>query len=290
VSCKGVFTALVTPFDQEGRVDLNRFGMLLDRQMTAAVDGVVILGTTGEAPTLNSDEKEALVRMAVSKVKGSLALFVGTGSNSTHETIERSVLAERLGADGVMIVTPYYNMPSPEGIYAHVKEVARKISLPIMYYNTPGRSGRALTLPLFSSLLEIDQMVALKDCSSSFSFMSELLALIQKKRPSFSLLTGDDEALFTTMMLGGKGVVSVLSNLFPEKMRQLAIALERKQVEEARRLHFELLPYFKLAFIEGNPTSIKAMMNHQGLEVGGVRMPLQPISETGAFKIKESFL
>lgn len=271
---KGLYTALITPFDENNRFDLPGFRTLIRRQIENKVDGIVVLGTTAETPTLSETEKHHIMINAQEEAAGKATFIVGTGSNSTATTIENTKLAEQLGADYALVITPYYNKPTQEGVYRHFKAVAESVKIPIIIYNHPGRTGTAITIETFLRLAEIPNICAIKETSGNVSFMSELI----EKLPQLSVLSGDDPLTYPLMTLGGTGVISVAANLIPAEMKALVTACEEGQYDLAKQLHYQMAPLLRALFIESNPIPMKAAMEMSGLPSGGVRLPLCEMS------------
>lgn len=270
---KGTITALITPFQGE-ELDREGFEKNIAFQLESGVSGILPLGTTGEAPTLAPDEKEAVIKIAVKQAKGKVSVWVGTGSYSTQETISKTRHAEELGADVALVVTPYYNKPMQEGIYRHFKAVAEATSLPIMVYNIEGRCGRNIETPTLKRLSEIPNIVGVKEASGNVLQMSEVIREMGQVRPDFAVMSGDDALALPLIALGGKGAVSVVSNLIPKEMVALINAALEGRFEEARAMHHRLFPLFRDAFIEVNPVPIKEAMTLCGMAAGKPRLPL----------------
>lgn len=267
-------TALITPFRGK-EVDLEGLALLIQRQIAARVGGILLLGTTGEAATLTQEERSAIIRRAVQEGKGQIPIWVGTGRNSTQETIEETRKAHEMGAHIALVVAPYYNKPSQEGLYRHFEAVARSSLLPIILYNVPSRTGVHLEPATVLRLAILERVIGIKEASGHVLAANDLLA---SAPDPFSVWSGDDVLTLPMMALGAKGVISVVSNLVPEKIVQLVSAIEDNRWSEARALHYSLLPLFKAAFIDVNPVPIKEAMALSGLPAGGVRLPLCEMS------------
>lgn len=286
---KGLWTALITPFHEDGSIDEKGFLKLLELQMEASVDGVIIFGTTGESPSLSEEEKSSLLKKARKQLNGKTKLAVGTGSNCTQKTIEECKKAHDAGADAALVVTPYYNKPMQEGLFAHYAHVAEATPLPLILYNVPGRTGVNLLPATIARLAKFPTIQAVKEASGNIVQMMELLELVPQIKSSFSILSGDDNLTLPLMALGGHGVVSVVSNLIPEEVKQLVNACRKNDFEKARELHFQLLPLFKAAFIETNPIPIKALMHFAGLPSGPSRLPLTPPEADNERKLRHLY-
>lgn len=277
---KGVYTALVTPFDKNGAVNFDKLGELLEKQIAAGVAGVVPMGTTGESPTMYNAEHDDVVRYTVEKVDGRVQVWAGTGSNNTQQAIRTTLEAEKSGADGALIVTPYYNKPSQAGLKRYFQDIAEASKLPIIVYNIKGRTAVNIETDTLAEIARIPNVVAVKEASGDIGQMADVLDRFADGRGDpFWVLSGDDALTVPLMSLGGHGVISVVSNLVPERMVALVQAAASGDFEQARRIHYELLPLFKAAFIETNPVPIKAAMVLCGLDVGSVRSPLAPLTD-----------
>lgn len=270
----GVFTAIVTPFDAAGNLDEEGLRRNIRHQIECGVDGIVALGTTGEAPTLSSKEQKQVIKIAVQEAKGKIAVIIGTGSYSTAQTIEYSRTAEEMGADAVLVVTPYYNKPTQEGLYRHFKALADSISIPIILYNVQGRTAVNIQTETVRRLLDIPRIVATKEASGNILQIADVIEMAAQHRPNFTILSGDDPLTFSLMALGGHGVISVASNLLPKEIKTLVDTLEKRDLQAARDLHYKLAPLFKGIFIETNPMPIKAAMNLCGMPAGPCRLPM----------------
>jgi 4-hydroxy-tetrahydrodipicolinate synthase len=287
VSLAGTFTALVTPLKDDGAVDYDGWRRLIEFQLEEGIAGLVPLGTTGETPTLEDDEEERLIGIAVKTVGGKVPLVIGAGSNSTKSMLFYAKRAKDLGADAVLIATPYYNKPNDSGLLKHF-EAAASVDIPIVVYNIPGRTGRNIPTALMKCLMKLPQVIGVKEASGDINQIGEVIDAAAKIRPDFQVTSGDDGLTLPVMALGGTGVVSVVSNLIPKKMTAFTDALRRGDYTEGRRLHYELLPLFRTAFVETNPVPIKAAMNMAGLPVGPVRLPLGPLSTASEKLLRET--
>jgi 4-hydroxy-tetrahydrodipicolinate synthase len=279
---KGAFTALITPMKENGDVDYEGFRRLIDFQIEGGIDGLVPLGTTGETPTLEDDEEERLIKIAVEEVRGRVPIIVGTGSNSTKSMIGYTKRAKDLGADAALVVTPYYNKPNDEGLIRHF-EAAAAVGIPVMIYNIASRTGRNIPAPLIERLSRIPGILGVKEASGDISQMEDIIQDTAGPRKAegrdFTVLSGDDALTLPLIALGGDGIISVASNLIPGKVTALARSCLSGNFEEGRKLHYELLPFFKAAFVETNPVPIKAAMAWAGLPAGPARLPLGPLSK-----------
>lgn len=272
---QGVFTALITPFNKDGSIDIGAYRDLVQRQIDGGVDGLVPVGTTGESPTLESSEKEMLIKEAVKIAAGRIPVIAGTGSNNTKTAVEATKKAHTLGADITLQVAPYYSKPSPDGLYRHFIEVAEKGDLPVMIYNVPGRSGVNISASLLNNLTKHPNIIALKEANGDPKHFQDFLST----RPeNFSVLSGDDVLTLPMMICGAQGVVSVASNMFPKEMSQLVKNMAEGRIKEALALHNRLYPFFINQFIETNPVPIKTYMADKGLCKEFFRLPLSELN------------
>jgi 4-hydroxy-tetrahydrodipicolinate synthase len=278
----GVHTAIVTPFDENFKVNEEVLRQHIAFQLKMKVDGLIILGTTGETPTLTAYEKQKIIEIAIdenNKNKNKAFLSIGTGCYSTAATIENTKKAEDKGADAALVVTPYYNKPTQEGLYRHFKAVAEAVTIPIIIYNIAGRTGQNLQTETLKRLSEIENIVGVKEASGNILQMMDVYAHISENRPDFCLLCGDDALTLPAMTIGATGVISVVSNLVPALVVELIRRIRSYDLQGAKELHYQLLPLFKGAFLETNPIPIKYAMNMLGMNVGGCRLPLCEMSE-----------
>ncbi|MFC7372225.1 4-hydroxy-tetrahydrodipicolinate synthase [Fictibacillus iocasae] len=271
-----ISTAMVTPFDSRGNIDLNRTTKLIRHLIENGSDSLVVAGTTGESPTLTNEEKIALLRHVVKTVGGKVPVIAGTGSNNTRASIELSKKAEAEGADAIMIVAPYYNKPSQAGIVAHYKAIAESVSLPVMAYNIPGRSIVSFTLDTVKRLADVPNITALKDAGGNLDFMA---SVIEETRDDFLLYSGDDGLTLPAMAIGAAGVVSVASHVIGNEMQEMIALFHDGKVKEAASIHRKLLPVMNELFKAPSPAPVKTALQLKGLDVGGVRLPLLPLDE-----------
>jgi len=266
----GLFTALVTPF-RGGEIDEPALRRLVDRQVEAGVDGVVPCASTGESATLSHAEHARAVEIAVSEVRGRVRVLAGAGSNSTREAIELTALAKRAGADGALLISPYYNKPTQEGIVAHYAAIAAETEFPLVFYNIPGRTASNLLPATQARLAEIEQVVGVKESSGDLDQVAEVIARCPE---GFAVFSGDDALTLPIMALGGAGVISTSANVAPGEMRALVRALQQERLADARRIHLRLMPLFDALFLETNPIPVKAALAMLGLCDGEIRLPL----------------
>jgi len=279
---RGVFTALVTPF-RDGSVDEDALKRLVEFQVSEGIDGIVPAGTTGEASTLSYEEHERVIELTVKWVAGKIPVIAGTGSNSTKETIELTEIAKNLGADLALVVAPYYNRPSQEGLYRHFKKVAEDVDLPLILYNIPGRTGVNMLPELVARLAQIPNVVAIKEAAGSMQQVADIYRLTKGEFPIFS---GDDNLFLPMMSVGATGVISVVSNMVPAKMRMLGEAFLGGDVAKALSLHVELMPLFAGLFVEVNPVPVKEALHYMGYMEKDVRMPLCALSKENSELVK----
>jgi len=270
----GVYTAIVTPFSND-RIDYDSYHILLERQIKAGVSGVVPCGTTGESPTLSYEEHSELIRKTVEICKGKIQVIAGTGSNSTKEAIELTEYACKDGVDGILSVNPYYNKPTQEGLFLHFQAIAKASSKPIMLYNIPGRTAINMLPETIQRLSGIPNIVSVKEATGDLGQMSKTISLVPG---AFTVLSGDDNLTLPLMSVGGRGVVSVVSNLFPESVRNLVDAFRNGDILKAKEIHYSLLKVFSLAFVETNPIPVKAALHWMGLCKNELRLPLTELS------------
>lgn len=284
---QGTYTALVTPMFGDGSVDYDGFRKLVQNQIKAGVSGLVPLGTTAETPTLNeNDEEEKLIRIVMEEVqnakqtsKRDIPIIMGAGSNNTRDAVYYVERAKKSGADYALVVTPYYNKPSQEGIFRHFEAVS-KVGIPIIVYNIKGRTGTNITTSLLKRIAMLPNIAGVKEASGDIGQMIDVIAEIKNIKPEFSVLSGDDSLTLPLVAAGGDGVVSVVSNLAPELMVKMTNAALENDIIEARKIHYRLLPFFKAAFCDGNPTSIKYALKTKGMiDTDAVRLPLVEVTE-----------
>lgn len=271
-----VSTAMVTPFDAKGNIDFIKTTQLVEYLINNGSDSLVISGTTGESPTLTSEEKIALFKHVVKVVNKRVPVIAGTGNYNTKETIELTKKAEQAGVDGILLVAPYYNKPNQEGLYQHFKVVAESTKLPIMLYNIPGRSVVNIEPQTIIRLSEISNIVAVKEASGNLVQMAEIIA---NTPDDFVLYSGDDSLALPVLAIGGFGVVSVSSHIIGNEMQKMIEAFFLGNTKEATRLHQKLLPIMKGLFAAPSPVPVKTALQLKGLNVGSVRLPLVPLTE-----------
>ncbi len=271
----GSLVALPTPF-RDGQLDLEALRRLVDRQIEAGTSGLVPCGTTGEASTLSASEFEAILRAVVEESRGRVPVIAGTGSNSTAAAAARAKRARALGADGALVVVPYYNKPTQPGLHAHFETVARESGLPIMLYDVPSRTGRALEVTTIARLAELPGIVALKDACADLAKTS---AVLERVGDRLVVLSGEDGLTWPMMALGARGAVGVTANVAPAEVAKLIAAAESGAMESARRYHFKLKPLSEALFLETNPIPVKAALAALGLIKDELRLPLVSMSD-----------
>jgi 4-hydroxy-tetrahydrodipicolinate synthase len=279
---EGVFTALITPFKENGDIDEAALKKFVDFQIDNGVHGLLPMGTTGESPTLSHDEHIEVIRIVTKHVNKRCPVIAGTGSNCTREAINLTKRAGDCGADASLQVAPYYNKPTQEGFYQHFMKIADNVDIPIIIYNIPGRTGKNIENSTMLRLAQHPNILGVKEASGNINQMMDLIA---KKPQSFVVLSGDDNLTFPLMILGGRGVVSVASNLVPDRMAAFVGAALKGNVEEARKFHYELLPLFKALFIETNPIPVKAACALKGMVKEVYRLPLCPMAKENKEKL-----
>ncbi|RFA37760.1 4-hydroxy-tetrahydrodipicolinate synthase [Virgibacillus dokdonensis] len=271
-----VLTAMVTPFDLNGNIDYTQTDALIEHLLQNGTQGLVIAGTTGESPTLTTEEKVSLFKHVVGQVNKRVPVIAGTGGNNTQASIDLTKEAERCGVDAVMLVAPYYNKPDQRSLFAHFKTVAQSTSLPVMLYNIPGRSIVNLTTETTVALSKIDNIVSVKEASGDLDQVSQIIELTDD---SFSVYSGDDSMTLPILSVGGTGVISVASHLIGNEMQQMIQLFEEGSTGQAAKLHRQLLPVMKGLFMAPSPSPVKAALRIKGIEVGGLRLPLLELSQ-----------
>lgn len=272
---QGSFVAIVTPMLADGSLDIPSLHHLIDFHIDAGTDGIVIVGTTGESPTVDYDEHRELIKTTVDYVAGRIPVVAGTGANSTREAIELTQAAKDLGADASLLVAPYYNKPTQEGLYQHYKAVAEAVDIPQILYNVPGRTGVDLTNDTTLRLAEIKNIIGIKDATGSIERGTDLIIRAPK---DFAIYSGDDATGMALMLIGGKGVISVTANVAPQLMHEMCVAAISGQVPEACAINAKLFALHQKLFVEANPIPVKWVLNKMGLISTGIRLPLVQLS------------
>ena len=279
---EGIFTALITPF-RDGSVDEPALCELVERQVAAGLDGLVPCGSTGESATLSHAEHCRVVELTVEAAKGRVQVIAGTGSNNTQESIELTAHAKRAGADGALLISPYYNKPTQEGLVAHYAEIARQTDFPLLAYNIPGRTASNILPSTMARLAEIEQVVGVKEACGDIVQISEVVAACP---PEFSVLSGDDAMTLPLMAVGGRGLIATSSNVAPAQMLALVRAAAAGDFSRARALHYELLPLFDVLFCETNPIPVKTAVAMLGLCDDELRLPLTPLTQVNRERLQ----
>ncbi|MCS7279801.1 MAG: 4-hydroxy-tetrahydrodipicolinate synthase [Thermodesulfobacteriaceae bacterium] len=281
----GSIVALVTPF-KNGKIDEDSFRNLLKWHLQAGTHGILVLGTTGEAVTIEKEERKRIMEIALEEVKGKVPLIVGTGTNSTKVTLEYTKMAEEMGFDYALIVTPYYNRPTQNGLYEHYSYIAKNTKIPIILYNVPGRTSVNLLPETTAKLAQIENILAIKEASGDIKQITEIL---MKSPKNFTVLSGDDFTAYSTVMLGGRGVISVAANIMPKEVSELMEKSLKGNISEAQELNMKLYPLFKALFIETNPVPAKFALWLMGkIETPEVRAPLSALSESSLEQLKNT--
>ncbi|WP_458413848.1 4-hydroxy-tetrahydrodipicolinate synthase [Schinkia sp. CFF1] len=271
-----VGTAMVTPFDRSGNIDFGKVTELVNFLLENGTDSLIVAGTTGESPTLSTEEKVELYRHVVNVVNGRIPVVAGTGSNNTIASIELTKKAEEAGANAIMLVAPYYNKPDQDGLYEHFKTIAKSTSLPVMLYNIPGRCSINITVDTIVKLSQVENIVAVKEASGDLNAMTEI---ISRTSDDFYLYTGDDSNTLPVLAIGGRGVISVASHVIGKNIQEMITLYENGEVKKAAQLHQRLLPIMRGLFIGPNPVPLKYALQRRGLDVGSVRLPLVPLQK-----------
>ncbi len=284
---KGTATAMITPFRADGGVDFGSFGAMIEYQIAGGTDMLVILGTTGEPATMTEEEKTAVMEFAVKKAKGRIKLVFGCGSNCTAHAVETAKKAEKIGADGLLAVTPYYNKCTQNGLIAYYRSICEAVNLPVIAYCVPSRTGVNILPATMAKIAELPNMAGLKDASGNMSQTMETLRLVRGK---CDLYSGEDALNLPILAVGGSGVISVLSNLAPADVKKLYNLVQEGNRAEAFALADKLLPLAQACFIEVNPIPAKAAMNLLGFSAGLPRAPLSEIEPANAARLREAMI
>ncbi len=280
---RGAFVAIVTPF-KDGKVDEDSLRSLIDFQIEQGTHGIVPCGTTGESATLSFEEHERVVEITVEHVNGRVPVIAGTGSNNTAEAIRLTKHAKNVGADGVLMICPYYNKPTQEGLYRHFEKVAASVDIPIILYNIPGRTAVNMEPATIEKLSRIDNIVGVKEASGS---IKQIMEIVAKCGDDFAVLSGEDYITYPLLSVGGKGVISVVSNIAPKDMADMCNFALQGNWDEARKLSYKLLPLCNILFCETNPVPVKAALGMMGkIPSDEVRLPLVSLSDSNRTKLQ----
>ncbi|AIS52039.1 4-hydroxy-tetrahydrodipicolinate synthase DapA [Thermoanaerobacter kivui] len=273
---KGSGVAIVTPFNEKG-VNFEKLGELIEWHIKEGTDAIIICGTTGEASTMTQEEQQAAIKFTVEKVAGRIPVIAGTGSNNTAHAVEMSEYAQSVGADALLVITPYYNKTTQKGLVAHFTEIARHVDIPIIVYNVPSRTSLNMQPETFLEISKhVDNVVGVKEASGDIVQVAEIARIMGK---SFEIYSGNDDQVIPIMSLGGLGVISVTANIIPAKIHEMTIAYLNGDIEKARDMQLELNPLNRALFIETNPIPVKTAMNLMGFNVGPLRLPLVEMSD-----------
>jgi 4-hydroxy-tetrahydrodipicolinate synthase len=281
----GSLVAIVTPMHEDGSLDLAGFRKLIDWHVEEGTDGLVVVGTTGESPTVDFDEHKELIRIAVQHSRGRIPVIAGTGGNSTAEAIELTESAKKNGATACLSVVPYYNKPTQEGLYRHFRKIAETVDLPMIVYNVPGRTVADMQNDTTLRLAEVPGIIGIKEATASIERGTDL---IRRAPRNFAIYSGDDATCLAMILLGGHGVVSVTANVAPKLMRQMCAAALVGDVKRARELNLKLFPLHAKLFVEANPIPVKWALAEMGMIEAGLRLPLSPLAEKFHQTVREA--
>lgn len=279
----GSGVALITPFDENGDVNYSRLREILEFHVINHTDAIIVTGTTGEGSTLNVEEKISVIEFTVNIINNRIPVIAGTGSNDTRHAVEFSKRVERLGVDGLLVVTPYYNKGNENGIYEHYKAIAEGVKIPIIMYNVPSRTGVNLSIQLLKRLAQIENITALKEASGNISYVAE----VAREVPELDIYSGNDDMVVPVLSLGGKGVISVSANIIPDISHDMTVSFLKGDVKKARELQLKYNDLVNALFLETNPAPIKEAMNFLGYEVGNCRLPLGVMEEANRRKLTD---
>lgn len=272
---RGSIVALVTPFDEEGNVDYRRLRELINWHIHQGTDAILVLGTTGETPALSEEEQDEIVRTAIEESGGRIPIIANSGGNNTKKSLAKSIKYEKMGADGLLVITPYYNKPNETGMLEHFCTIADSVSIPVYIYNVPARTGICISPETVAKLSHHKNIAGIKEASGDISYVAKLSRLIDD---DFSIYSGNDDVTVALMSMGAVGTVSVWANLMPDKVAEMTHAYLEGETEKARKIQLENLNLINALFCETNPVPIKAIMNMRGMKVGVCRLPLGPLS------------
>jgi 4-hydroxy-tetrahydrodipicolinate synthase len=285
---KGSFVAMITPFTESGKVDEKGINELVEFHIKNGTDGIVPCGTTGESPTLSHEEHKRVVEITIKAVSGRIPVIAGTGSNSTREALDLTSHAKEAGADGALIVVPYYNKPTQKGLYLHYKEIADNVDIPIIVYNVPSRTGVNLLPETLAKLAELENIVAVKEASGNLEQMAQIVELCGDK---ITLLSGDDKLILPVLSIGGKGVISVVANIIPADVANMIREFEKGNYQTAQNIFIsKVYPLSSAMFYETNPIPVKTSVQLMGLPAGNLRLPLTPMSDDNLAKLKSDLV
>lgn len=284
---KGSAVALITPFNEDGTVNYEKLGELVEFHIENSTDAIVVCGTTGEASTLEDEEHLSVIKYVADKVNKRIPVIAGTGGNNTEHSIYMSQQAEKFGVDGLLIITPYYNKGNKSGIKKHFEAIAKSVKTPIILYNVPGRTGVNLAPSMVYELSKIDNIVAIKEASGDLSQVAEIARLVSD---DFAIYSGNDDTILPLLSLGGKGVISVLANVCPKETHDLVFKFFEGDIDTSRELQLNMKPLIDALFIEVNPVPVKTACNLLGFDVGGFRLPLAEMDSKNAEVLKNELI
>lgn len=279
----GSGVALITPFDENGDVNYSRLREILEFHVINHTDAIIVTGTTGEGSTLSDEEKISVIEFTVDIINSRIPVIAGTGSNDTRHAVEFSKRVEKLGVDGLLVVTPYYNKGNENGIYEHYKAIAEGVKIPVILYNVPSRTGVNLSIPLLKRLAQIENITALKEASGNISYVAE----VAREIPELDIYSGDDDMVVPVLSLGGKGVISVSANIIPDISHDMTASFLKGDVKKARELQLKYNDLVNALFLETNPVPVKEAMNFLGYEVGNCRLPLGAMNESNRARLTD---
>jgi 4-hydroxy-tetrahydrodipicolinate synthase len=281
----GSLVAIVTPMHEDGGLDVARFRKLIDWHVAEGTDGIVVVGTTGESPTVDFDEHKELIRIAVEHAKGRIPVIAGTGGNSTTEAIELTESAKKAGATACLSVVPYYNKPTQDGLYRHFAKIAETVDIPMLLYNVPVRTGADMQNDTILRLAQLPGIIGIKDATASIERGTDL---IRRAPRGFAIYSGDDAAALALMLLGGHGVISVTANVAPRLMHEMCARALAGDVKTSRELNLRLLPLHQRLFVEANPIPVKWALAEMGLIENGMRLPMTQLAERFHETVREA--
>lgn len=279
----GSGVALVTPFDENGDVNYSRLREILEFHVLNHTDAIIVTGTTGEGSTLSDEEKISVIEFTVDIINSRIPVIAGTGSNDTRHAVEFSKRVEKLGVDGLLVVTPYYNKGNENGIYEHYKAIAEGVKIPVILYNVPSRTGVNLSIPLLKRLAQIENITALKEASGNISYVAE----VAREVPELDIYSGNDDMVVPVLSLGGKGVISVSANIIPDISHDMTVSFLKGDIKKARELQLKYNDLVNALFLETNPVPVKEAMNFLGYEVGNCRLPLGAMNESNRVRLTD---
>ena len=281
----GSYVALVTPFNADGSIDFGKLRELTQWHLENGTDGIVALGTTGESSTMSHEEDDAVVRCVLETVNGRIPVIAGAGSNSTQTQLEKSRKYHELGADGLLLISPYYNKANDEGMYRHFASVADTVDMPIILYNVPGRTGCSISPSVVARLAKHPNVAGIKEASGNISYTAKIAKLLSD---DFCMFSGNDDMIVPVMSLGGCGVISVFANICPKECHDIVASFAAGDIAKARAMQLKYLDLINALFCEVNPIPVKEAMNQMGMNVGGYRLPLCEISDAGRETVRKA--